>query len=170
MPLDFQEFFDAHVALVWRVLRALGVPEAHVPDAAQEVFLVAHAKLPEFEGRSKLSTWVYAITYRVGKNARRRFRREGLHLDVTDVPLASDDSPDAALRGKRTTELVLRFCTDLDDGMRDVFVLRFLEERSLAETAELLGLGINTVSSRVRLLRTQLERTLSQSDRYEEAR
>src|SRR6478735_2573909 len=118
MPLDFREFFDAHVALVWRVLRALGVPEAHVPD----------------------------------------------------VPLASGDSPDAALRGKRTTELVLRFCADLEDGMRDVFVLRFIEERSLAETAELLGLGINTVSSRVRLLRTQLERTLADGEHYLEAR
>lgn len=159
--LDFRQFFDAHVALVWRLLRAMGVPESLVADAAQEVFLVAHTKLPDFEGRSKLSTWMYAITYRVGANARRRARREATHLDICDVEVPSSGSPEGALAGKQTAAAVHRFCSSLDDGMRDVFVLRFLEERSLAETAELLGIGVNTASSRVRLLRAGLERALA---------
>jgi len=165
--IDFKEFFDEHVALVWRLLRAMGVPEAHVPDATQEVFLVAHAKLGEFEGRSKMSTWMYAITYRVGANARRRYRREARHLDVEDLPLVSPDAPERTLMGKQTAEIVLGFLSKLEVGMRDVFVLRFLEERSLAETAEVLGIGINTVSSRVRLLRAGLERALSEQPREE---
>ena len=56
---SFREMYDANVAFVWRALRRLGVAEADTPDAVQEVFLVAHRRMADFEGRSKASTWLF---------------------------------------------------------------------------------------------------------------
>src|SRR5512139_2423593 len=69
--MDFRAFYDEHLALVWRTLFRLGMAKADLPDAVQEVFLVAFRKLPEFEGRSKPSTWLVGICYRVASDRRR---------------------------------------------------------------------------------------------------
>src|SRR6188472_4434348 len=69
---EFEAAYRAHFAFAWRSLRRLGVPERDLPDATQEVFLVVHKKLPDFDARSRLSTWVYAICLRVASDRRRR--------------------------------------------------------------------------------------------------
>ena len=58
---DFASIFRANAPLVHRALRRLGVSEADAPDVLQDVFVVVHRKLGEFEGRSQLKTWIYGI-------------------------------------------------------------------------------------------------------------
>src|SRR5512138_2517440 len=69
--MTFEEVYRAHFAFVWRSLRRLGVREEDAADAAQEVFIVVHRKLPEFAGHSKLTTWLYGICFRVASERRR---------------------------------------------------------------------------------------------------
>src|SRR5438105_4214125 len=71
-PPSLRLVFDEHARYVIRALRHLGIKEADVEDVAQEVFVTVHRKLPEFEGRSKLRTWLYAICLRVASDHRRR--------------------------------------------------------------------------------------------------
>src|SRR3954469_17470883 len=73
-PPPFQEVFVQHGRFVWRTLRYLGVAEADLEDVCQEVFLVVHRRLPEFEGRSSIRTWVYGIALRVASDYRKRAR------------------------------------------------------------------------------------------------
>src|SRR5689334_7613751 len=68
---DFRALYDAHFDFVWRSLRRLGVREPDVLDLAQKVFLTAHLKLAEFEGRSRITTWLFAICQRVASDHRR---------------------------------------------------------------------------------------------------
>jgi len=164
---DFEQVFRQHVAKVCRALRTMGVPPQQVDDAAQEVFLVVHDKLVEFEGRSKLSTWIYAITYRVGANYRAKARRQPRLASLDDTPLASPGSPEQALSGKEAARFVEHFCSQLDDGMRDVFVLCLLEEQPAVDVGALLGLNVNTVYSRVRVLRDALRAALERHHRVE---
>ncbi len=138
----------------------MGVPSHQVEDAAQEVFLVVHDKLASFEGRSKLSTWIYAITYRVGANYRGKARRQPRLLALDDAQVSSSATPEQQLSRKEAAHLIDTFCHGLDDGMRDVFVLCLLEQQPMTEVAELLGLSKNTVYSRVRLLRQGLRAAL----------
>ena len=76
--LSVRQIFDEHARYVWRTLRHLGVADADLEDVCQEVFVTVHRKLPEFEGRSKLRTWLYGICLRVASDYRRRayVRRE----------------------------------------------------------------------------------------------
>lgn len=61
----FTQVYQSHAPMAWRSLRRLGVPDAEVADAAQEVFVVVHRKLDGFEGRSSLTTWLTGICLRV---------------------------------------------------------------------------------------------------------
>ena len=64
-PPEFRAVYEAHFNFVWCSLRRLGVREADVLDQAQKVFLTAHFKLAEFEGRSQITTWLFGICQRV---------------------------------------------------------------------------------------------------------
>src|SRR5207302_10408961 len=75
---SLSEVFRQYAPFVWRALRRLGVPESDVEDVCQEVFVVVHRKLGDFEGRSSLRTWIYGICTRTASDYRRsgRVRRE----------------------------------------------------------------------------------------------
>jgi RNA polymerase sigma-70 factor, ECF subfamily len=169
-PPDFHAIFQEHAPFVWRMLRGMGVPRGAIDDTVQEVFLTVHARLPEFEGRSRLRTWICAITYRIGANARRKVQRrcevEFLETDQRSL----DPSPEEQTEVAESTRFVQKFCDQLDEGMRDVFVLCLLDERPAAEVGELLGISPNTVSSRVRLLRDSFRKSLVRHHEIQEER
>lgn len=146
------------------------MPPRQVDDAAQEVFLIVHDKLTEFEGRSKLSTWIYAITYRVGANYRAKAKRQPRLASLEDTHLASPGSPEQALSSKEAARFVERFCSQLDDDMRDIFVLCLLEGQSSVDVGALLGMNVNTVYSRVRMLRDEFRAALERHHRLEGSR
>jgi RNA polymerase sigma-70 factor (ECF subfamily) len=159
-PEAFRRLFEEHVRGVWRLLRGMGVEAAQVDDVAQEVFLIVHDKLGEFEGRSRLSTWIFSIAYRVGANARRKVRRAPQLVELEPSLAGRGATPEEASQRAELARDLDAFRSGLSEGMRDVFVLCFVEELSFREAAEVLGISINTVASRVRLLKTSLRATL----------
>jgi len=158
---EFAAECEAHFDQVWRQLRAMGVAERYLDDATQEVFLIAHQKVGSFEGRARLSTWLYAIAYRVGSNYRRRARRdaESEPFEVQDEGDGQD--PEQALANKQAAQIVQDFCNGLSEKLRDVFVLCLLEGQPATEVAALLDLPENTVYSRVRLVREAFRKELN---------
>jgi RNA polymerase sigma-70 factor (ECF subfamily) len=151
----FRQLYEANIGFVWRALRRLGVPEADTADAAQEVFLVAHRKQSEFEGRSAASTWLFGIALRVASDRRKRadVRRQVLDEDAVAA------APDVAADGRRAeerahaTDLLQRALDALPLEQRAVFLLFELEGMTSAEIAEAVGCPIGTVYSRLRLAR-----------------
>ena len=89
MP-PFEVLCDTHVDFVWRIARRLGVAEAALDDAVQEVFLVAHRRAAEFEGRGTVRAWLYGIVRRVARDPRPS-RRE--RYDAQGTPDAVDPRP-----------------------------------------------------------------------------
>src|SRR4051794_8847745 len=81
----FRSLFDEHAPHIWRAVRNLGVRDADVEDVCQEVFVVVHRKLPTFEGRSSVRTWIYGIALRVVADYRKRAHRKHERL-VAEVP------------------------------------------------------------------------------------
>lgn len=94
--MDLQTLYETQFDFVWRSLRRLGVPESDVSDAIQEIFMIAHRKLPEFEGRAKFSTWLFQIALGVARARRRRahLRREVMDLELVDEHCAATRSPE----------------------------------------------------------------------------
>lgn len=163
--LSFEAVYDEHFALVWRTVRRLGVPDALVDDVVQEVFLVVHRRLDDFEGRSSLKTWVCAIVARVASDARRSLRRKSPHTRSADAAVDADTvaDEDAANPHERTARnegvrLLHRLLDELDDDKRVVLVLAELEQLSVPEIAEALGENVNTVYARLRAARHAFEK------------
>jgi RNA polymerase sigma-70 factor (ECF subfamily) len=161
VPADFESVYEQHLDFVWRSLRLLGVaPEAR-EDAAQDVFSIAARKLPEFDGRASLRTWLFAIVQRVAANQRRTRRRKVDPLEPLGTTLQTQQpTAHAFAEAVEAAESIERFCAGLDEGPRAVFVLALLEELPAPEIAEALNIPVNTVYSRVRSLRHELKRWL----------
>lgn len=155
-PLE--ELYDAHCEFVFRVLRRLGVPEASVEDAVQDVFVVVLDRGDGFEGRSTFRTWLYGIALRVARRARRRQRHEA---NVDDVPLP-DARPGPARWIEHAEELALldALLEELDEPFREVFVLAEIEQLTAPQIADITGVPVNTAYSRLRLARRRFEAAL----------
>jgi RNA polymerase sigma-70 factor (ECF subfamily) len=149
---SFDEIYAAHFAFVWRILRTFGVAEAALEDAAQDVFVVVHRRLPEFEGRSTVTTWLFAIARRVAGGYRRKRTTEVL----ADEPAGTADTF-AALSRAEATATVLGILDHMDEDKRIVFALVELEQLSVPEVARILELNLNTAYSRLRLARQAFE-------------
>ena len=93
----FKEVYEEQFRFVWRSLRRLGVRESDVADAAQDVFLVVHRRLDEFEGRSKVSTWLYGICYRVARD-RRRLASDLRPTNMTKILFINPNSREVTAR------------------------------------------------------------------------
>lgn len=151
--------FRSHHDFVWSSVRRLGAPPGSVDDAVQEVFMIVARKLDQLERPGALRTWLFRIAMGVVRNLRRSHaRRELRHAEVSrDRPdLASDEFA----RHEAAREL-LELLELLDEGKRAVFVLATFEQMSAPEIAEALGLNLNTVYSRLRVAREQLERAVA---------
>src|SRR6478736_6482237 len=79
--LDVATVYEAYFRYVWRCLRSLGVRDSQLEDALQDVFIVVQRRLPEFDGRAAVRTWLYAIALRVARKYRERARRALASLD-----------------------------------------------------------------------------------------
>jgi RNA polymerase sigma-70 factor (ECF subfamily) len=160
--LDFDEIYRAHHDFVWRTLRRMGVSERDVMDAAQKVFLVAHRRLPLFDGRSTLKTWLCGIALRVAADYRRSAvsRREVL---VAEAPAGASFEADQLRRLEAQERLALldAVLAAMPDEQRTVFVLFELEQVSGEEIAALLSVPEGTVRSRLRLARRAFSRLVS---------
>jgi RNA polymerase sigma-70 factor (ECF subfamily) len=167
--LRFGEIYESHVDFVWRSARRLGVPESMVDDVVQQVFLTVHRKLVEFEGRSSLKTWMFAIVLRTVRDHRRGVRRKSPHwqAEPADPDLIADDGrgPHEALVRAEAWRVVDELLESLEGDKRVVFVLAELEQMTAQEISEATGLPPKAVYSRLRAARTDFERAAARMRR-----
>ena len=153
--LRFEQVYGETAPIVLRAMRRL-VPRDLVDDAVQEVFMTVARRLHEFEGRSKTSTWIYAIVLKVASDQRRSRRRQDRRVNALAAePPASSRSPEQQANLRTGARLLHRVLDEMTDELREVFVLAELEEMPGPEIAALLGLNQNTASSRLRAARAE---------------
>lgn len=163
----FEQIYDAEAAFVWRSLRRLGVQPASIEDAVQDVFVVVHRRLGEFEGRSQIRTWLFGIVLRVARTHRRTVQRKRLDKRAEDVELDAlpdvEGAPGPEQRAERTQamKVLYELLEKLDEDKREVFVMAELEGLSGPEIAETLGANLNTVYARLRAARIAFEQAVA---------
>lgn len=161
-----RSMMDEHFDVVWRALRRLGVTDAGVDDAAQQVFLVASRRLDAIESGGERA-YLLGIALRVASDARRAVRRrrevpiDDAVAETSAARAATASLPDAVLEQRRALALLSAILDEMPEEMRDAFVLFELEEVSAPEVARLLGVPVGTVASRVRRAREHFRRSLT---------
>jgi RNA polymerase sigma-70 factor (ECF subfamily) len=159
-PPSFEAVYRDHARFVGRTLRALGVADASLEDAMQEVFVVVHRRLGEFEGRAQLETWLFAIARRVASQHRRATRAPAVPLDDAPELAAPADTFEAMARAQ-AADVLLRILDQLNEESRALFVLIELEGVAVPEAAATLELKLNTAYSRLRRARQLVEAALA---------
>jgi len=139
-----------HGVFVWRTLRRLGVREADIDDVCQEVFVVVVRKLPEFEPRASIKSWLYGICIRSAAAHRRKapVRREVPTESPEEGSAAPGGGPEASLESREALVILDRALEALDADKREVFVLYELEELAMSEVAQIVGCPLQTAYSR----------------------
>jgi RNA polymerase sigma-70 factor (ECF subfamily) len=161
---SFEVLYAAHFGFVWRCLRGLGVAQGMLDDAAQEVFVVVHRRLPDFRGESALRSWLYGIVRNVASNQRRSERRRPLFASLDEQDEPSTGGPHETLEELEATRFVQHFLQLLGEKQREIFVLILLEGLSVPEAAEALAVPLNTAYSRLRAVRLAFQRALARRD------
>jgi RNA polymerase sigma-70 factor (ECF subfamily) len=167
---EFARMVDAYSNHIYRLgLRMLGNPQ-DAEDVLQNTFLSALTHLSEFEGRSSLQTWLYRIA---ANEALMLIRRKKPEVDL-DSEAGKDGSdlkplqfvdwsslPEKELLSGEGRQFLDRAISQLTEPLRIVFILRDVEDLSIRETAEALGLTETNVKTRLLRARMFLRERLS---------
>jgi RNA polymerase sigma-70 factor, ECF subfamily len=154
LPVELAQVYEENFAFVWRNARRLGVPAASAQDVVQDVFMVVHRRLADFRG-GPIRPWIFGILKRVVRDYRRTHMRKAARW----IPLAPDAaagveqrqlSPSEQLESSERMQLLADSLAQLNDEQRSLIVLSELEQWTLRELAELFGLNINTLYTRLR--------------------
>lgn len=158
----FDDLVRRHECRVFRTGMAITGNEADAEDALQDTFLNAYTHLGEFRRDSRFSTWLTRIAINAALHKVRR-RREIISLDEPDpgaggfAPLNFEDwraDPERQYEVEEARRIVHEALEALPPLYRVVLALRDVAEMDTVETAEILGLTIAAVKSR--LLRARL--------------
>lgn len=158
----FEELVTIYQHRVFGVaLRMLG-SRAEAEEVAQETFLRAYRALGEFRGEARLATWLYAIASRLCLNRLASGPRRHERSDEAALLQWPAESPDAAAALERTElqAALHEAVAALPEERRIVVILRDLEGLAYEEIAEVLGLPLNTVRTRLHRARLDLQAKL----------
>ena len=138
---------------VWRLLRRIGVPESDADDAAQQVFIAASRRIDDIRVGSERA-FLFSTALHVGSRARRsRVRQKedfGVELEERTDPAPA---PEELVDQRRARELLDTLLQEMPLELRVVFVLYEIEQLTSAEIAEVVGVPVGTVASRLRRAR-----------------
>src|SRR5262249_4922336 len=140
-PLDFTRTYEDWFEPCLRWLRALGVPDADLEDAAQDVFVVVRRKLATFDGE-RLGAWLYRIAARTAREHRRRawFGRLWTRTSRIDVDGVASRAagPAEAMERREAQRQLDRVLASMSEKRRVAFALFEIEGYSGDEIAAML--------------------------------
>ncbi len=147
---------------LWRMVGRSDLAE----EALSDVMLTVWQSAGRYDGRARVSTWLFGIAHNKALNALRSARRRGRET-LSDEPFGEQvpdetaaASPETALLERDRMRSLKRALEGLSEDHRAVVELTFVEGRSYAEIAEVLGCPVNTVKTRMYYARKHLGRAL----------
>jgi RNA polymerase sigma-70 factor (ECF subfamily) len=168
---EFARLVEAYSGYIYRLGLKMLRNEQDAEDVLQETFIKAYRYLPDFEGRSKLSTWLYRIATNEALMLLRR-QRDLLSVDAPyndaeklQEPLQIVDwccLPEAELMSEEARLYLDTAVGELSDALRVVFILRDIDGLSTRDTAEVLDLSESAVKTRLSRARLKLRELLTQ--------
>jgi RNA polymerase sigma-70 factor, ECF subfamily len=165
---QFSSIYRDHFQAVWLTLRRFGVWERDLEDAAHDVFIVAHRRMPDFDVSRPLRPWLKGIACYVASDFRRRAQHRREVVDNGDAAdrrsqglsghtPAHGTRADVVHEQHETRELVMWALDQMDFDRRTVLVLHDIDGHPMPDVAFALGVNINTLYSRLRHARTEFK-------------
>ena len=167
----FEQLIKRYDRNVFRIAQHITQNREDAEDVVQEAFLKSYTNLPKFQGNSKFYTWLVriAVNEALMKLRRRKTDKtvsvdEDIQTEDGSMPREIADwtpNPEQQYTQAELGEILNKTIQGLPTSFRTVFVLRDVEGMSTEETAEMLGLSVPAVKSRLLRARLQLRERLN---------
>ncbi len=166
----FEDLVNRYERKIFRLAMNITQNREDAEDVLQEAFIKAYEHLGDFQGNSRFYTWLVRITV---NQALMKLRKRRPNLVSLDAEIETEDdmlprevedwgpTPEQRFAQTELQEILSTAIAELEPGFRVVFQLRDIEELSTEETAELLGLSIPAVKSRLLRARLKLRQKLN---------
>jgi RNA polymerase sigma-70 factor (ECF subfamily) len=173
----YEELVQSYAPKAYQIAYGLLGNRLDAEEVVQDAFMKVHANLERFRGDSSFATWLYRIITNLSRNKYHWNRRRGKDINVSlsdrgpadesglaDFEVADNTlKPDVLLDRNETESVLMDAISRLPDKLREVLVLRHLEEMSYADMADLLGCELGTVKSRLARAREALKQEYERS-------
>ncbi len=156
---DVATVHRAHAGFLWATLQRLGGRPGDLDDLYQEVFLVVHRRLEDFDPSLPMRPWLFGICVRVVAAWRRRAHRR--HEELMEIPPErgeTSQSPEDDAQRTQSRQVLAAILDTLDLERRATFVMYELDELSCDEIAAMMGVPVGTVHSRLHAARKDFQR------------
>jgi RNA polymerase sigma-70 factor (ECF subfamily) len=176
-PAALETLMRRHNGRLFRVARAILKDDAAAEDALQDAYVLAFRRSDQFRGEAELSTWLTRIVINQALMMLRKRKRERIVVpfrdpgeyhertdDMSHMPDEKAESASDSMLRAEVRGMIERRIDQLPVAFRTVFVMREVEEMTVQETAECLGIPASTVRTRLfrarALMREALERDM----------
>jgi RNA polymerase sigma-70 factor (ECF subfamily) len=166
-PKEFEALYSAYFHHVTRWARAFGCPQADIDDVAQETFLVARKRLDQFQG-GNAAGWLYRIAQHVTRAHRRRAWLRRLLQRAPEAGAAHPQTPVEALEQREARRQMHDLLSQMSERRRTTFFLFEIEGYSGEEIAQLEGVALNTVYTRLHHARRDFMALLARAEGEEQ--
>jgi RNA polymerase sigma-70 factor, ECF subfamily len=159
--LAMQALYKRHSVLVFRFVMRLVRNECTSEDLVSEIFFDVWRKADRFEGRSQVSTWLFAIARNKALDSLRQRSTE--ELDEHAVALIEDpsDNPEVTIQKQETRSVMRKCLARLSPAHREIIDLVYYHQKKIDDVARIVGIAQNTVKTRMFYARKQLAELLA---------
>lgn len=155
----FEAFYKAYRPKLRGFIRSVTSNEEAVDEVFDDVMMVVWKKIGDFEGRSKLSTWVFTIAYRRALKERGK-KPEVEYNDQVEEPAASDEGMERALEAGRAKDRIQAALGKLPSDQGTVVRLAYFEGLTYRDIGAIMGCPQDTVKTRMFHARRKLKAAL----------
>ncbi|WP_136607969.1 RNA polymerase sigma factor [Paenibacillus dokdonensis] len=155
---SFAQLVEIHKNKIYGLLRGMGAGPQDAQDYTQEAFLKAYRKLAGFREESSFASWMYTIAVNVMRDAGRKKKADPADDDVLVKGQHHSETPEAAYLRKETGREMHKLLEQLPDKYRIVILLRYTNELSYEEIADIVGVDVDKVRNRLHRAKKSLRK------------
>ena len=161
LAADLDRLFEAHRKRLYSLALRMVRNEARAEEIVQEALLVAYQKLPDYQGQSRFSTWIYGITRNLCLNSNRK-RTEFLSEDGVLTTSSPELDALSGLRNQERIEMLTKASASLSPIEQEAIYLRYVEGLSQPQITKLLKLSGTGARGLLQRCRRHLRRELKE--------
>lgn len=161
---DLQLELERHRKILWKIARMYCSSDADCQDLTQETMIQIWRSWSTFDGRSRLSTWIYRVALNVAISwSRNEFRRERHGRSLDEAEAAALASDHAAERSHANLDLLQQMLQSLNELDRALLILH-LEGYEQSAIAEIVGITNTNVATKIARIKQRLQQQFSNQD------
>jgi RNA polymerase sigma factor (sigma-70 family) len=154
----YTELVDRHKSYTYTIAYKILQNRAEAEEAAQDAFIKAFHNLAAFNRQAKFSTWLYRIAFNTAISYKRKNRHQFQSIENTVIEY--DQGSEGSLEREDKSRFLAKALSRLNESDRTALTLFYLQEFSLEEIAEIMGMQANTVKVRVHRARLRVAEEL----------